>query len=249
MTADANSNADRPTGDPGFDAAAADGSTQPATAIPGTPENPLHTIATIPNLITLCRLILTVLFLVMFVTTDYKTFAVTVFIVAASTDWFDGQIARRFHQVSVFGKRFDPIMDRVLIFTGVAALLATSRLPLWAVAFLVARDCFLGTGSCILKRKTGSTLDVCYVGKACTFILMTGFAMLLLDIFYVPGLAVAEVAWLPGFGEASVSLGIWAVYIGCILSFTAASIYTVRGVKVLANLRRTRETTLKEDNG
>ncbi len=237
MTVDANSKASCPNVGPCTGVDGVEGREQSQTALPGTPENPLHTLATIPNLITLCRLILTILFLVMFVTTDYKTFAVVVFIIAASTDWFDGQIARRFHQVSVFGKRFDPIMDRVLIFTGVAALLATNRLPLWTVVFLVARDCFLGTGSLILKRKTGSTLDVCYVGKACTFILMTGFAMLLLDLFYVPGLAVAEIPWLPGFGAASVSLGIWAVYIGCILSFTAASIYTVRGVRVLSNLK------------
>lgn len=202
-------------------------------ALPGTPENPLHTIATIPNLITLCRLILTGVFLVMYPHEDLRTPAVIIFIVAACTDWFDGQIARRFHQVSVFGKRFDPVMDRVLIFSGVLALVMAQLIPLWIVVFLVARDVYLALGGLVLRKVCNVTIDVCYVGKACTFVLMAGFAVVLFGLFPVPGLRLVNLAWLPGFGDSPVSLGMWAIYAGCLLSFSAAVVYTVRGARAM----------------
>lgn len=206
-------------------------------ALPGTPENPLNTIATVPNLITLCRLILTITFLVLYPNERYRTVAVVIFIIAASTDWFDGQIARRFHQVSVFGKRFDPVMDRVLIFSGVAALVLGALVPLWVVVFLVARDVYLGIGGLILKRAFNVVLDVCYVGKTCTFVLMAGFAVVLLGLFAVPGLGIIESPMLPGWGQGSVSLGMWAIYAGCVLSLSAAIVYTVRAVRAMRSCR------------
>lgn len=202
-------------------------------ALPGTPENPLHTIATIPNFITLCRLILTGVFLAMYPHEELRTPAVVIFIIAACTDWFDGQIARHFHQVSVFGKRFDPVMDRVLIFSGVLALVMANLIPIWVVVFLVARDVYLAIGGLILRRVCNVTIDVCYVGKACTFVLMAGFAVVLFGLFQVPGLHWINVAWLPGFGAESVSLGMWAIYVGCVLSFSAAVVYTARGARAM----------------
>ncbi len=210
---------------------------QRPTSLPGTPGNPLHTIATVPNLITLCRLLLTAAFLVMFPHERLRTAAIVIFIVAASTDWFDGQVARRFNQVSVFGKRFDPVMDRVLIFSGVVALVMGRLVPLWVVVFLVARDAYLAVGGLILKRCRNVVIDVCYVGKACTFVLMAGFAVVLLGLFPVPGLGLFDAAWLPGFGSEPVSLGMWAIYVGCVLSFSAAAVYTVRGARAMAHGR------------
>lgn len=207
------------------------------TALPGTPENPLHTIFTIPNLITLGRLLLTIAFLFMFPHETLRTPAIIIFIIAASTDWFDGQVARKFRQVSVFGKRFDPVMDRLLIFSGVAALILGNLVPIWVVAFLVLRDLYLLIGGFILRKRCEVTIDVCYVGKMCTFVLMAGFAVVLLGLFPVPGLNLLDVAWLPGFGIAPTSLGMWAIYVGCALSFSAAVIYTARGIRALINHR------------
>ncbi len=208
---------------------------------PGTPENPLHTIMTVPNLITLCRLILTFCFLFMYPDTQYRTISVVIFIIAATTDWLDGQVARRFHQVSVFGKRFDPVMDRVLIFSGVIALVITNQIPLWIVCFLIVRDVYLLVGGTILKVLTGTIIDVVYVGKAATFVLMTGFAFVLLDIFRVPGLGLIESTALPGWGTTPESLGMWAVYVAVLLSFTAACVYTARGIRALRNARSRRQ--------
>jgi cardiolipin synthase (CMP-forming) len=203
------------------------------TAEPGTPANPLHKIATLPNLVTLLRLILTVLFLFLYPNDSTHTAAVVLFIVAACTDWVDGKLARGLKQVSVFGKRFDPVMDRVLIFSGVIALLITGRIPLWTFVYLAVRDGLLLVGGAILMKTRRRIPDVCYIGKACTFILMAGFSVLLFDLFEVPGLGVFECAFLPGFGSASVSFGIWMVYVGCVLSVIAACVYIVRGVRIM----------------
>ena len=199
----------------------------------GSPANPLHTVMTIPNLITLCRLILTVLFLFLYMQESTRILSIIFFIIAATTDWFDGQVARRFNQVSVFGKRFDPIMDRVLIFSGILALVLTNRVPVWVVVFLIARDAYLLIGGMILYRQKHSIIDVVFIGKVCTFVLMTGFAIQLLGIFTVPGLGIVESAWLPGLGAEPVSFGIWVIYVGCILSFITACIYTKRGYEIL----------------
>ena len=205
---------------------------------PGTPENPLHTIATVPNLITLCRLILTAVFLVMYPVPELRTLAIVIFIVAASTDWLDGQVARRTHQVSVFGKRFDPVMDRVLIFSGLLALFIAGLVPVWVAVFLVARDVYLGLGGLYLMKRRDITIDVAYVGKAATFVLMSGFAVLLLGLFEVPGAGLIDARALPGWGAAPASLGIWAIYVGVVLSFTTAIVYTIRGARALMTSAR-----------
>lgn len=203
------------------------------SARPGTPANPLHKIATLPNLITALRLLFTMCFLVLYPQQATHTAAVVLFIIAACTDWVDGKLARHLNQVSVFGKRFDPIMDRVLIFSGVIALLITDRIPLWTFVYLVVRDGLLAVGGFILLKRRHRIPDVCYIGKACTFILMAGFSVLLFDLFEVPGLNIFECAFLPGFGAATVSFGIWMVYVGCILSVIAACVYVVRGIRIL----------------
>lgn len=205
---------------------------------PGTPENPLHTLLTPANLITLLRLVLAFLFLFLYPYESTRLASIIILIVAASTDWLDGQIARRTHTVSVFGKRMDPVMDRVLILFALLALLLSGLLPPWIIAFLILRDVYLAIGGAILKILTGNIIDVVYVGKAATFILMTGFAMLLLNFVPVGGLGLIDTPLLPGWGSAPVSLGMWAVYLGLICSFSAACVYTGRGARALRAKRQ-----------
>ncbi len=212
--------------------------TLPNDALPGTPADPLHKILTVPNILTLCRLALTLAFLFMFPFEHLRTPAIVLYIIAAATDFFDGQLARHLHQVSIFGKRMDPVMDRVLIFSGVLGLILADYMPVWILVFLAVRDIYLGLGGLYLNRSLHISIDVCYVGKACTFVLLVGFAILLFQLFPVPGLGLFDVSWLPGFGSESVSLGMWVIYVGCVLSLCAAIIYTVRGVRAFKTYRR-----------
>ena len=84
----------------------------------GTSDYPSNKIFTISNFITFTRLVLTLVFLYLFVTDNNRVVAIVIYAIAASTDWMDGQIARMTKTVSWLGKVMDPICDRALLFTG-----------------------------------------------------------------------------------------------------------------------------------
>ena len=97
----------------------------------GTSDYPSNKIFTISNFITFTRLVLTLVFLYLFVTDNNRVVAIVIYAIAASTDWMDGQIARMTKTVSWLGKVMDPICDRALLFTGVLGLVVRGELPIW----------------------------------------------------------------------------------------------------------------------
>lgn len=217
------------------DADAAERQRSGRTDVPvGTSGNPSTQILTVANVITFCRLALTIVFLVLFAGGEHRALALVCYVVAATTDFLDGQIARRTQTVSWLGKIMDPIMDRVLLFTGVIGLLIVGELPLWVPVFVIGRDAYLAAGSMVLQRYRRRPVDVSYVGKAATALLMFGFCDLLLGLPQVGGLGLVDVSWLPGLNDQPAALGIFFVYAGVLFSAAAAVIYTKEG----AELRR-----------
>ena len=217
------------------DADAAERQRSGRTDVPvGTSGNPSTQILTVANVITFCRLALTIAFLVLFAGGEHRALALVCYVVAATTDFLDGQIARRTQTVSWLGKIMDPIMDRVLLFTGVIGLLIVGELPLWVPVFVIGRDAYLAAGSMDLQRYRRRPVDVSYVGKAATALLMFGFCDLLLGLPQVGGLGLVDVSWLPGLNDQPAALGIFFVYAGALFSAAAAVIYTKEG----AELRR-----------
>jgi CDP-diacylglycerol--glycerol-3-phosphate 3-phosphatidyltransferase len=102
---------------------------------------------TLPNQLTLLRVLLTPVFVALLLSTTplYLQLSLVVFVVAALTDWYDGWAARRLGYVSRWGKFMDPLADKVL---SAAALLAFAWLGLvesWMVWIVIVRD-FLITG-------------------------------------------------------------------------------------------------------
>ena len=209
----------------------------------GTSENPSSQVFTLANLITFCRLGLTVAFLVLFAGGHHRTSALVCYVVAASTDFLDGQIARRTQTVSWLGKIMDPVMDRVLLFTGVLGLLIVGDLPMWVPAFVIGRDLYLGVGGLILQHFRRRPIDVVYVGKAATALLMVGFCDLLLGLPVVDGLGLVNVPWLPGLNSQPAALGIFFVYAGIICSLVTAVVYTGKGIQVIRESRRSGATS------
>lgn len=209
----------------------------------GTSENPSSQVFTLANLITFCRLGLTVAFLVLFAGGHHRTSALVCYVVAASTDFLDGQIARRTQTVSWLGKIMDPVMDRVLLFTGVLGLLIVGDLPMWVPAFVIGRDLYLGVGGLILQHFRRRPIDVVYVGKAATALLMVGFCDLLLGLPVVDGLGLVNVPWLPGLNSQPAALGIFFVYAGVICSLVTAVVYTGKGIQVIRKSRRSGATS------
>ena len=123
-------------------------------------------------------------------------------------------------------------MDRVLLFTGVLGLMITGELPIWVAAFVIGRDAYLAVGSMILQRYRHRPVDVVYVGKVTTALLMAGFCDLLLGLPVIGGLDVVGVDWLPGLNAQDAAAGIFLVYAGLACSAVTAVIYTMAGFEI-----------------
>jgi CDP-diacylglycerol--glycerol-3-phosphate 3-phosphatidyltransferase len=66
--------------------------------------------------------------------------AAAVFLLAASTDWVDGYLARRLDQVTELGKFLDPLVDKLLVLAPLLALIELGEIPAWGVFLILARE-------------------------------------------------------------------------------------------------------------
>lgn len=183
-------------------------------------------IFTVPNVISFIRLCLVPVFFVLLFN-GFDLAATLLFAIAAGTDWVDGQIARRTHQVSRLGQLLDPAVDRILMISGVVGLFAVGRLPLWIILIVIARDLLLLGGGAYLLKRWHTRVAVIYPGKVATTLLFVGFAALLLNSPILQGLGMVDAAWLPGFNFEPYSWGIWFVYAGLLLALATTAYYVV----------------------
>ena len=201
----------------------------------GTSDYPSNKIFTISNFITFTRLVLTFVFLYLFINNENRYVALAVYAVAASTDWLDGQIARMTKTVSWLGKMMDPVVDRALLFTGVLGLVGRGELPIWVCALIIGRDIYLACGNLVVRHFHKRPIDVVYTGKIATALLMSGFSLMLLGLPIVDGphLVDASMTMLPGLNGQPVPLGIFFVYGGVIFSMITAIVYTANGAMAI----------------
>jgi len=112
-----------------------------AEADPGVDEPGLDRIWTVPNVVTFVRLACIPLYVWLLFGADRQTWAAVVLAVLGATDWVDGYVARRFHQVTTLGKVIDPVADRVLVLTAVLTIMIHGAVPVWfGVATLAAKS-------------------------------------------------------------------------------------------------------------
>jgi cardiolipin synthase len=162
-------------------------------------------ILTVPNALTLLRIIsIPVVLLLLIAREDVA--AVTVFVVAAATDFLDGKLARRRGGIgaSHLGAILDPVADRLMLSSVAAVLAVRGVLPVWVVAILVGRDLLALLGSLVF----GGKIKVNRVGKAATAVLMTSVAL----VMYRPGI-IGELMFYSGLG---LSLVAGVLYVGAI---------------------------------
>jgi cardiolipin synthase len=201
-------------------------------------EDHSHDIYTIANIITVLRLILVPFFFAVLIETGNDVLSFALFAIAASTDWIDGQIARRTGTVTEIGKVIDPLVDRLLLAAGVLGLYLIDRLPGWLVVVLVARDIYLLGGAYTLAHRHVGKLPVIYIGKFTTAVLLTGFSGLILNWPVLPGLGLLDSPLLPGIGTDSAAIGIWLVYLGTATSLVTMVIYSVQARAALRDSRK-----------
>lgn len=149
----------------------------PPATLAGAPLNPW----TVPNAIGFVRALGIPLFLVLELTSDDGTrFApALIFALVAWGDQLDGIAARVTGQYSRLGAMLDPILDRLLVVSGVVVTYRFDLLPRWALAVLVARELFtLAVGPVVVRR--GVDLKINWPGRWSVWPLMLGLGFALL---------------------------------------------------------------------
>ena len=99
-----------------------------------------------------------------------------VFIIASITDFVDGQIARRFNQVSDFGKFLDPLADKLLVIAAMAMLTEWGKFPAWALMIVLTRE-FAVTGLRLVAVQKGTVIAAGWSGKIKTASTMIGLCV------------------------------------------------------------------------
>ena len=170
-------------------------------------------IATLPNLITMVRLLMLPVFVVMLLVNEQRAGAALLLGVLGMTDWVDGWVARTFNQTSQFGMVFDPFVDRALFVVGTGSVLLDGGVPLWFCASILFREVFVGLMMLVGTIFGMKRFAVSIWGKRYTFLLMTSVPLLLLG---ASSHITADAAWVGG----------WVLGIpGLIMSYIVGVLY------------------------
>jgi cardiolipin synthase len=183
-------------------------------------------VITVPNLLSLIRLLGVPLFLWLLLGPHADGWAIVVLALSGVTDWADGKLARALGQSSRLGALLDPAADRLYIVATLIAFVIRDVVPLWVVLVLLGRELVLGLTLLALRRAGWPPLQVHYLGKAATFLLLYAFPMLLLADGDGSVAAVAR--------PIAYAFTIW----GAALYVLAGVFYVVQAVGLLAGDRR-----------
>ncbi len=192
---------------------------------PSHDEGGLDRIVTLPNAISLVRLACVPVFLWLLFGRENRVGAALLLGGLGATDWVDGYIARHFNQVSNLGKVLDPIADKVLLVTGMVAILVDGSVP--AVIFwpAIAREVLVAGTTMVLGALGARRIDVSWAGKCGTLLMMVAFPLFL---------------WGHGHGPATALA--WAVALaGLVMAWYAAATYVRPAMAALREGRAARE--------
>jgi len=139
---------------------------------------------TLPNQLTILRIVLTPIFFYFFISPDLlmKQISLAVFFIAALSDWYDGWLARKFNYITEWGKFMDPLADKILTSTAFIGFVLVGLLEWWMVAIIIIRD-FIITFLRIYADRKGFVFTTSYYAQWKTFLQMVFLYYLL--ILYV----------------------------------------------------------------
>jgi cardiolipin synthase len=178
-------------------------------------------LLTIPNLLSLARLALIPVFLG-FLITGQDVLALIVLVAGGVTDFLDGFLARRLHQVTRLGKLLDPVADRLTILSATIGLTYRGFLPLWLLLVVLARDVGMLCLGAVLARYRTAPPPVSRVGKAATFLLLSALPLLVIAGAF------------PSTSGVLLPIGIAVAVIGAVLYWVAGVGYAVAAGRTIA---------------
>ena len=104
--------------------------------------------------------------------------SLAIFIIASLTDFVDGYIARKYHQVSDFGKFLDPLADKLLVIAVMVMFCQWDVFPAWALMIVLARE-FAVTGLRLIAVGKGVVIAAGWSGKVKTASTMVGLCVMM----------------------------------------------------------------------
>ncbi len=140
----------------------------------------------LPNKLTLLRVILIPFFVLCLLleggqNQTLRIAALVIFCAASFTDFLDGQIARRCHLVTNFGKFMDPLADKLLVCSALICMIELRELPSWYVIIVIARE-FIISGFRLVAADNGIVIAASWWGKFKTVFQMLTVILLILNI-------------------------------------------------------------------
>lgn len=139
-------------------------------------------IITIPNILTLVRLILIPIIVWLYCVRKEHMWTAVVLILSGITDLVDGFIARKFNMISELGKIIDPIADKLTQFIVLICLVTRFSGMLLPCLILMAKEIISGIVAMCAIRKSGKVDGADWHGKVSTFML---YAMMILHVLWV----------------------------------------------------------------
>lgn len=170
---------------------------------------PKHALWTVPNVLTMFRLALVPVLWVLMLGCEQDDWALGVFVTATLTDVLDGFLARRYHQVTDFGKLMDPLADKLMVLSVMATLLIRGIIPWIPVALLALKELIMLTGGILLYNRK-IVVHSLFVGKfaqtaVCLALFLSFFARCFTDLSFQPHIALL---WI-GVGAAYTALVVY----------------------------------------
>jgi CDP-diacylglycerol--glycerol-3-phosphate 3-phosphatidyltransferase len=176
---------------------------------------------TLPNRLTVARLLLAAFFVIARESTMTLAplVAAAAFALAVATDYLDGVLARRMKCETNFGRLMDPLADKILVAAALVSLAWSHDIPAWAAIILISRD-FLITGLRQLALSDGVVLAADPAGKT-----KTASQMILIGFFLVRD-AVGPFVGLPPWPAAVIHTGQVLIGASVLLSVYSGWRYT-----------------------
>jgi cardiolipin synthase len=188
-------------------------------------------ILSLPNVVTSARLVLVPVFVWLLVQPHHRDWYRAAVLLAAlgSTDWVDGQLARRLDQVTNLGKVLDPVADRVLLVTAAVGILAAGAVPVPLAVIALSREGLVAVAAVGLAMAGAKRIDVTLIGKAGAFGLMCAFP------FFLAGHSSA------GWHHVALVLGWVSAVVGLTLGWISVFVYIPLARNAVIEGRRTSE--------
>jgi CDP-diacylglycerol--glycerol-3-phosphate 3-phosphatidyltransferase len=149
-----------------------------------------------------------------------------VFIVAASTDWLDGYLARKYNLVTVLGRIFDPFVDKIIICGSFIFLVAVpkSGIAAWMAVVIVARELLVTALRGYLEGE-GINFSASMSGKLKMVLQCAATIVVLFYLSYIGGGAVAP-RWL----QITVLATVWSAIV---LTIYSGAVYVLAAVQLM----------------